>query len=216
MTLDRADRSKTEPSTASGSSTSAGGKSHTLEILLGKLAEAGDQGEEVSVRELRDAIGRRSFAPLLLLVSLVGLTPVAIMPGMPSFLAVMIGFIAAQIILGYDSIWLPRRVLDRKIERKKLDKAVKMLQRGARIIDKAIRPRLTVLTDRPFSYVIALICLLLAISAPPLEFVPFIDAPLWVALVAFSLALVAHDGALAIAAFILTAAGIALIVKTLF
>ena len=191
--------------------------SHTLEVLVGKLTDTAEQdGKEVSIRELRDALGRRSFAPLLLATSLIGFTPIAMVPGMPSFLALIIGFVAAQIILGYDSVWLPKRILDRKFEREKLKKSTGVLQKVARVVDKAIRPRLTALTDRPFSYVIALICLLLAIGAPPLEFVPFIDAPLWAALIAFSLALVAHDGVLAIIAFALTAAGIALIVKTLF
>ena len=83
------------------------------------------------------------------------------------------------------------------------------------MIDKVIRPRLTFLTDRPYSYVIALVCILIALTVPPLEFVPFIDMPLWGAMVAFSLALVAHDGLLAIVAFVLTGAGLILIASAL-
>lgn len=58
---------------------------------------------------------------------------------------------------------------------------------------------------------IALVCILIALTVPPLELVPFIDMPLWAALAAFALALVAHDGLLAIAAFILTAIGAGLV-----
>jgi hypothetical protein len=57
---------------------------------------------------------------------------------------------------------------------------------------------------------------LLALTVPPFELVPFIDLPLWAAMVAFSLALFAHDGVLAIIAFILTAVGVVLVAMTLF
>ena len=88
-----------------------------------------------------------------------------------------------------------------------MEKAAKTLQPTARVIDRVIKPRLTFLTERPSSYLIALVCILIAFAVPPLEFVPFIDMPLWAALAAFSLALVAHDRVLAIVAFILTAVG---------
>jgi hypothetical protein len=54
------------------------------------------------------------------------------------------------------------------------------------------------------------------LTVPPLELVPFIDMPLWAALAAFALALVAHDGLLAIAAFVLTVLGAGLIGYALF
>ena len=156
-------------------------------------------------------VGRRSFAPLLLTTSLIGFTPLGGIPGVPTTLAVVIGLIAVQIVVGFKSLWLPRFLLDRKVKGQKLQKAATSLQPVARVIDKAIRPRLTFLTERPASYVIALVCILIALSVPPLELVPFIDMPLWAALTAFCLALVANDGLLAIAAFILTAMGLALI-----
>lgn len=186
-----------------------------LEALLGKLAEAGHDHDAVSVRDLRDAIGRRSFAPLLLATSLVGFTPLGGIPGVPTTLAVIIVFIATQIVLGCDSIWLPKFILDRRIPRSRLERGVNSLQSVARLIDKVIRPRLVFLTLRPYSYLIALICILLSFTVPPLELVPFIDIPLWGAIVAFSLALVAHDGLLVIVAFVLTGAGLALIMKAL-
>jgi len=186
-----------------------------LEALLGKLSDAGRDHDSVSIRDLRDAVGRRSFAPLLLATSLVGFTPLGGIPGVPTTLAVIIVSIAAQIILGFGSIWLPTFILDRRIARSKLERGVNALKSPARLVDKVIRPRLVFLTVRPYSYVIALICILLGFTVPPLELVPFIDIPLWGAIVAFSLALVAHDGLLVIVAFVLTGTGLALIMKAL-
>jgi hypothetical protein len=179
--------------------------------LIGDLAKAGRDQDEVSLRDLRAIVGRRSFAPLLLTVSLIGFTPLGGVPGVPTILAALIVLIALQIIIGLDSLWLPQFILNRKVNGQKLRQAAKSLEPAARVIDKAIRPRLTFLTDRPFLYVIALICISIALTVPPLELVPFVDLPLWGALAAFSLALAAHDGLLAVAAFILTGMGFALL-----
>jgi hypothetical protein len=192
-----------------------GSQTHTLEELLSQLTKAGRDHEAVSVRELRDTIGRRSFAPVLLAASLIAFTPLGLIPGMPTALAVVIMLVAAQIVLGYDSIWLPKKILEHRITRGKLEAGAKKLRSVARIIDKVIRPRLTFLTEQPYSYLIAIICLLLALTLPPLELLPIVDIPLWAAIVAFSLALVAHDGLLAIVAFLLTATGVGLVVRAL-
>lgn len=189
---------------------------HNLHDLLGSLAAAGRKDDELSVRDLRDEIGRRSFAPLLLATSLIGFTPLGGIPGVPTTLALLISLIAVQIVVGCTSLWLPSFILDRKIDKRKLVSATTKLQPIARVVDRVIEPRLTFLTEWPSSYVIALVCILIALTVPPLEFVPFIDMPLWAALAAFSLALVAHDGLLAIAAFILTAVGVVAVGIALF
>jgi hypothetical protein len=179
--------------------------------LLDGLAKAGRKENEMSVRDVRDTVGRRSFAPLLLTTSLIGFTPLGGVPGVPTTLAILIVLIAAQIVVGRQALWLPRFLLDRKVKGRKVASAAKSLQPFARLVDRAIRPRLTFLTERPSSYVIAITCILIAVTVPPLELVPFVDMPLWAALAAFALALAAHDGLLAIAAFILTATGLTLI-----
>lgn len=183
------------------------GKPPDLVGLLAMLAKTGREKTQVSVRELRDVIGRRSFAPLLLAASIVGFTPLGGVPGVPTTLAAIVVVIAVQIVMGFESLWLPRFLLDRKVEGKNLVRGAKSLRPVARVIDRAIRPRLTFLTERPTSYLIAVVCVMIALTVPPLELVPFVDIPLWAALVAFSLALVSHDGLLAIAALVLTITG---------
>ena len=186
-----------------------------LEEFLEQLEKTCGGAKEVSVRDLRDAVGRRSFAPLLLLASLLGFTPLGGVPGIPTTLAIFVILIAGQVVLGRNHLWAPRALLDRQIEGRKLKKSAHALKPFARAVDKVIRPRLSFLTEPPYSYAIALTCILLALTVPPFELVPFVDLPLWGAMVAFSLALFAHDGYLAIAAFFLTAAGIFLIAYTM-
>jgi hypothetical protein len=186
-----------------------------LEHLLDNLETAGGRAKEVSLRDLRDAVGRRSFAPLLLLASLAGFTPLGGVPGVPTTLAVIVILVAGQVALGYQTLWAPRVLLDRKIAAHKLQTSARALKPFARTVDRVIRPRLPFLTGPPYSSVIAVTCILLALTVPPFELVPFVDIPLWAAIVAFSLALFAHDGVLAIVAFGLTAIGIVLAVTVL-
>jgi hypothetical protein len=186
-----------------------------LERLLDELAEIGE-AKKVSVKQLLDAIGRRSFAPLLLLASLLGFTPIGMIPSVPSMLAVFVILIAGQVAVGRNTVWLPAPMLKLSIEGRDLCKAATGLKPFARVVDKVICPRLAVLTERPFSSALALLCVLLAMSVPPLELVPVVDIPLWGALVAFSLALFAHDGVLALIAIALTAAGVVLTLSALF
>lgn len=186
-----------------------------LSYMLDRLAAAGRKEKDVPVRHIRDEVGPRSFGPLLLAASLVGLTPIGAAPGIPSLLALFIGLIAAQMLFGRQSLWLPGFLLNRKIEGKKLVKGARKLRGVAQWLDGYVGPRLEGLTRRPSSYIVAAVCLAIALTVPPFELLPFVDLPLWGALVAFGLALTTHDGLLAIAAFVLTATGIILTVAVL-
>ena len=186
-----------------------------LEGLLDELATVG-RAEEVSVKQLRDVVGRRSFAPLLLLASLLGFTPLGVVPGAPTMLAVFVILVGGQVALGRHSLWMPAALLDRRIDREDLAKAAHALKPFARVVDKIVRPRLSFLTEPPYSVAIGAICVLLGLTVPPLELVPLVDLPLWGAMVAFSLALFAHDGVLAIIAFALTLAGVYWSITALF
>ena len=88
---------------------------HDLTHLLEGLDKAA-RDKKVTVRDLRDAIGRRAFAPMLLVTSLIGFTPLGSIPGVPTTLAVIFILIAGQIALGRDSVWAPRRLLDLHVD----------------------------------------------------------------------------------------------------
>jgi hypothetical protein len=185
-----------------------------LSGLLGQLAELGGT-KSISVRELLDALGRRSFAPLLLIVSLLGFTPFGVIPGVPTTLAAFVVLIAGQIAIGSTRVWLPGFMLDWCIDGGRLNKAATVLRPFARVVDVVIRPRFAALTEPPFAQLLGAACVLIAFTVPPLEFIPLIDIPLWAALVAFSLALFAHDGLLAALALLLTVAGISLMLMAM-
>src|SRR5690606_4322962 len=88
------------------------------------------------------------------------------------------------------------------------------LVRPARVVDRAIKPRLTFMVHDSGKYLIAIICVVISISMPVLEVVPFLATAAGGALTIFGLSLVAYDGALALFAFVLTAVAVGAVLYT--
>lgn len=178
-----------------------------LEQLLDRLSKAADSGQQVSLRAVLKAVGRRSFGPLLLMAGVVTLAPViGDIPGVPTIVAALVFLTAGQLILRREHFWLPHWLLERSVAQDKLRKVLKWLRPAARLIDRLLRPRLTVLTHRTGVHVIAVMCLLIAAAMPAMELIPFSANGAGAALTAFGLSLVAHDGLLALLAFLVTVA----------
>ena len=183
-----------------------------LEELLDRIEDAAQEDEPVSVRDILDEVGRRSFGPLLLVAGIVTLAPiVGDIPGVPTVIGLMVLLIAGQLLLSREQFWLPEWVLKRSTSREKLCKALGWMRRPARFVDRFLRPRLPLLTQGPMVYVVAVSCVAIAAAMPLMEVVPFSANLAGVALTAFGLALIAHDGLLALIAFAFTA-GTAIVV----
>jgi hypothetical protein len=96
----------------------------------------------------------------------------------------------------------PRWLLKRSVAQDKLCKALKWLRSPARFVDRLLRPRLEVFPGRAGIYSIAVVCIIIAAAMPAMELVPLVANGAGAALTAFGLSLVAHDGLLAVLAFV--------------
>ncbi len=67
---------------------------------------------DVSLGNLRTALGDRSFAAMLVVFSAINLIPI-LPPGSTLLFGIPPLIIAVQMILGHKSVWLPKRLLDR-------------------------------------------------------------------------------------------------------
>lgn len=171
-----------------------GGDIESLEGLLDALDGAGEGDGPVSVDDIDDALGQRSFGPVLLTAGLIGLTPLGGVPGVPTALALIVALTSIQLFLGREGFWLPGFIRERSIKRERFDKAIGFLRKGARWVDRVLRARLTWLVDPPMTRVIALVCVLIALTMPPLEVIPFANTATTAALSVFGLGLLARDG----------------------
>lgn len=173
----------------------------SLEQLLDRLDEAREGQEQVSMERLMDTIGRRSFGPLLLLIGIILVSPLSGIPGLPSTMGVAVFLLSLQMLLRRKRIWLPEWILRRNISQEKFARAARWMRRPARFIDRLLRERLSFLVDGPASWLLALVCLLVAVTLPLLEPVPFAASSAGVALTCIGLAMIAHDGVFALIAY---------------
>lgn len=170
-----------------------------LQEMLERMEAAGNgPAEQVSVDELMSAVGYRSFGPLLLLIALIAMSPLGGIPGVPTLFAICTIAVAGQLLVNQKHLWLPNFILCRSVKQEKLSAFLERLHPVARRVDAIARPRLTYLTSGPGLKVSALCCILVALTVPPLEVVPFAAVIVWLAIGAFGLSVILQDGVIAL------------------
>lgn len=182
-----------------------------LKEILNEIEELSADRPEVYVDDIFRKLGEGAFGPALLTLGIISISPVGDIPGVPAFLSVFIILVGGQLALGRERFWLPQFLLKRPIKAQHLRKIVRFLRPVARVVGRIIWRRLAFLTTGPFARAIGGVCTLLALTLPPLEFIPFGATAPSSAITAFSLALVANDGLLASLALILTATTVYLV-----
>lgn len=192
---------------------------HNLEQMLDrfKQAEHVERADQVSLGDVLREVGRRSFAPLLLVPGIITLLPVVgDIPGVPTLMALVILLVAVQLLFRAQHFWIPGFLLNRSVSKEKLDKAISWSRRPARFLDKFLKPRLTFLTHGMGIVAVALACIVIALAMPPMEVVPFTANGAGLALTLFGLSLMSHDGLLAALAFVMTFATLLFVYLGLF
>jgi len=174
-----------------------------LEQLLDQLDTISEDAERVSLGIIMEAVGSRSFGPLLVMAGVILISPLSGIPGMPTTMGIFVFLIAVQLLFHRQHFWLPHWLFRRSMTVKSLGKAVNWLRPSARFIDRWLQPRLPVFISGVSQYLIAVICLLLAAAMPVMELVLFSASSAGAVFVLFGLALIAHDGLLGLLAFIL-------------
>jgi len=181
--------------------------------LLDQLENETGDGQ-VSVRDVLELLGPRAFTPMLLVPCLALVSPVSAVPGVPSFLSLLVGLVAVQMVFGQTRIWLPIFLLDRAIDATRLRRAVRALRRPVAVVDPWINERLTWLADKPANLPALLIFCTVSFLMPLIEFVPFLTSTLASAMTLFAIGLFARDGLFMLAGYTLVAAGAVLVAQT--
>lgn len=177
---------------------------HNLEQMLERIGQAVRNKEIITLGEVIEAVGSRSFGPLLLMAGTVSVSPLSGIPGMPTTMGVLVFLIGIQLLVGRRHFWLPGWMLHRSISYHKMLQSLKWLMPGARFIDRWLRPRLTVLVQNGGSYLLATVCVVVSLTMPALELVPFAATSAGLVVATSGLALIARDGLLALFALVFT------------
>ncbi|KKO12742.1 exopolysaccharide biosynthesis protein [Pseudohongiella sp.] len=193
-----------------------GRQPENLEAMLDLLHDVASDGDEVSLNDVFDTIGRRSFGPVVLFAGLVTLAPVVgDVPGMPTIMGSIVLLTVAQIVLQARHFWLPDWLLARSVSSEKMRKAVSAMRKPSRFIDRLLKPRLTVLVRGATRYAVALACGVTAMMTPAMEFIPFSANGAGLIWTLFGLALITDDGFVALLGYCLSGGVLAIIVANL-
>lgn len=168
-----------------------------LNDVLNEIEETADgqpPSQPLTLGELLNSVGRRSYGPLLLVIGLFAISPATALPGMTWATAVLTLIVAGQMALGLPRIWLPRQALGLRIGRRELREGVENSRPAARWVDHLLRRRLELLSKPPFVNLVALLCVGAALVTFPLGLIPLAPLVPGLAIVAFGLGMTARDG----------------------
>lgn len=178
-----------------------------LSELFAQLAR--DAHGPVSIGHIRDALGNRSFAPLLVLFAAFNLLPLP--PGASAVLGLPLIIVSAQMVYGAKQTWLPSYLSDRSLNADTFRTMMEWIIPRLIRIERVIRPRYWPFWRRQGDRIIGGIALVLAVVVtlpiPLGNWLPaFSTALLGLALSERDGLLLAIGGAISIASFCVIAA----------
>ncbi len=162
--------------------------------IVAGLKDIAETNDDISVRAVIDEFGSRSFAPFMLILSLIGALPTGGIPGVPTAVAVIISLVAVQLMFGRDSFWVPGFIANRSVPSDKLSGTNDKLEKVADWLDSIAKGRMEWLTGDVALRLVGAIIVLLCCFIPPLELLPFAAAVPFAAIAVLSLALIVRDG----------------------
>lgn len=165
-----------------------------LEEVIDGVIKLGKRERQVSIGDIQRQIGQRSFGPFLFVPAIIEISPLGGIPGVPTLLAVIVSLFAIQMLFGREHFWMPGFLARRSVNGDKLETGLNKVRPVMRWLDKVIHPRLQWATSQSFVRALALLCLILATSVPPLELLPFASTVPFAAICLFGLGLTAKDG----------------------
>ena len=182
----------------------------TLSALVTRIEEKGRAQGAISIADIRRLTGRRMAGALLFFPAMIVVSPLSLVPTLPTMVAIIVLIVAGQLLIGKGKIWLPRRLLGLSLSGDRLEKAMKFLKPAASWIDKVARPRWGWLAQGIPARFAAAVCIFVALTMPPLEFFPGASTAAGVIIAVFGLALMTLDGLLMLAALGLVATAMTL------
>jgi hypothetical protein len=165
-----------------------GGTDFRLSALLAEIAE-GPEDDRISIGDLLAALKRRALGALIFIFAVPVALPLP--PGVSTVFGAPLLFLTAQLMLGMKP-WLPKFITNRSLKRGEFKRIISAVAPWLHRAESVMRPRLSFVGQRPFVYLLGLMCLILSI-------ILFLPIPLGnmlpaLAVAIISLGLLARDG----------------------
>ncbi len=168
----------------------------SLGRLVRKVQERTKRGEPVSIEMLQQVAGAQAAGPMLLLPALIVVSPLSIIPGLPSLIGLHTVIVSAQLVLGRSRIWLPGWLSRRSLAARHAEKLMQFLLPVSSMADGVVKRRMLLLTGSVARRLGAAVCVLMGAIMPLLEFIPLSSTVAASVIAIYALSLSARDGLL--------------------
>ncbi|WP_191059821.1 exopolysaccharide biosynthesis protein [Geminicoccus harenae] len=175
---------------------------HALSDALDQLEHA-VHGEHITVQEVVEQLGDRSFAALMLIFSLISTSPASAIPGITAIVAGIVFILVVQMVFGRECVWLPGFITRRRMSSAKLCKGIGWLRKPLHFVERFLKARLTFLVNRPWILLPLLLILALTLFMPFMEVIPTSGSIASAVIALFAAGLLTRDGGLVIVSLIL-------------
>lgn len=172
----------------------------TSEILQ-QIIDSSDG--DISVGGFLELLGDRAFALAILIFSLPNSLPIPGIPGFSTITGLPITFIALQMVMGRNTIWLPKSIAAKRFSRVKLAQMLQKTMPSVLWLERFLMPRMhwvcSPFGERVIGGLFVILSLVIALPIPGGNFLPGLSMSL------IALGLLEQDGL-----FVLCACGFAL------
>ncbi|MGL9761147.1 MAG: exopolysaccharide biosynthesis protein [Wolbachia sp.] len=166
--------------------------------------------DKVTLFDIKIALHERGFGILIIIFSLPLSVPIPVPPGYTTILSIPLILFSLQLLLGFDSPWMPHWLERKSFQRSTLALVVEKTSPVLRKIEKFMKPRMSFIFCGPGEKILAFIMLLCALSiAIPLPLTNFIPA---IGTTLISLGIMSKDGLLSILGVLMSLCGLLLTV----
>lgn len=165
-----------------------------VRAIIARL-EQGAQADEVTLKNLLEACGMASFAPAIMVPALLVISPLSGVPLFSSFCGIIIAFIAAQMLLQRDHLYIPDIVTRQSVSGDKVRAGLVKMRRMADFLDRHTHEgRLGRIVRRRGKLLPQALCLVAGAVMPLLEIIPFSSSIIGTAVLCHAVALLTRDG----------------------
>lgn len=177
-------------------------QSHSLGRLLQQLRQAA--ADEITLGELVRIFERRGFGVLLLIFSFIVFLPTGMIPGISTLSCIMMVLVAGQMLFGQDSIWLPRRLAEKRMKDALAARESGIIERIALWLDRISAERFPYFFTAIPVAAAALISIVMASITIVLALVPGLGSLTSIPVMLFGMGLSLRDGLFMLGGFVAT------------
>lgn len=180
----------------------------SLTAILDAVEKIAKRQDQVSVENVLEAMGRAGPAALIFLPALIATTPLSGIPGLSAFCGIVILLVSAQAVWGRTSLWLPGRIMRRKVEGDKLYNGLEKARSTLVFLDRHTHKRLAFLTTGVGAKPLFALCMIGGMMMPFLEVIPFSASIVAATVLLITIAILTLDGALVLGAIAFVACAV--------